>query len=157
MVLQEGDGPAELCLGGVAASMPPQCGGPEIAGWDWSAVESESAQDTTWGEYAVEGTWDGETFHLIEVAAPPAESPEPPEDPRLDPADPGAAGPDELEGEAHELQAEAHEHLDGLSSWTENGYVWLTVVYDDGSVQRYADEKYGADKIAVLSALRDAE
>ena len=153
-VLQEADGPPELCLGGVAASLPPQCGGPEIVGWDWDAVEADSAQSTTWGEYAVEGTWDGETFHLTEATAAPDEWPEPPEDPRLDPDDAGAAGP---ESEAQELQNEVFDHLDGLTGWTENGYVWVTVVYDDGSIQRYADDKYGADTVAVQSALRDAE
>ncbi|WP_146197319.1 hypothetical protein [Promicromonospora sp. AC04] len=152
-VLQEGDGPPELCLGGVAESLPPQCGGPEIAGWDWEAVEADSAQDTTWGEYTVEGTWDGETFRLTDAA--PAEQPVSPDDPRLDPDNAGAAGPDTPE--ALELQNEVLDHLDGLSGWTENGYVWVTVVYDDGSIQRYADDKYGADTVAVLSALRDVE
>ncbi|MBE1875335.1 hypothetical protein [Myceligenerans pegani] len=156
-VLQKGDGPPELCLGGVAESLPPQCGGPEVAGWDWDAVESDSAQDTTWGEYEVEGTWDGETFHLTSAAAPPDEWPELPEDPRLDPDNPGAAGPDTPEGDAHDLQVEVYQHLDGLSGWTENGYVWVTVVYDDGRIQRYADATFGADTVAVLSALRDVE
>lgn len=152
-VLQEGDGPPELCLGGVAESLPPQCGGPEIAGWDWEAVEADSAQDTTWGEYTVEGTWDGETFRLTDAA--PAEQPTSPDDPRLDPDNAGAAGTDTPE--ALELQNEVFDHLGGLSGWTENGYVWVTVVYDDGSIQRYADDKYGADTVAVLSALRDVE
>ncbi|GAB3175829.1 hypothetical protein GCM10027059_49830 [Myceligenerans halotolerans] len=157
MVLQEGDGPPELCLGGVASSYPPQCGGPEIAGWDWDAVESESAQDTTWGEYAVEGTWDGETFHLTQAGATPDEWPELPEDPRRDPGNAGALDPDMPLSEADELQIEIYEHLGGLSGSTENGYVWVTVAYDDGSVQRYADEKFGADTVAVMSALRDVE
>lgn len=154
-VLQEGDGPPELCLGGVAESYPPQCGGPEIAAWDWDAVEAESAQDTTWGEYEVEGSWDGETFHLTTAAAAPAEWPTPPEDPRLDPDNAGTVGPDTPEPEALELQDEVFEHLDGLGGRIENGYVWVTVVYDDGSLQRYADDRYGPDTVAVQSALRD--
>ncbi len=156
-VLQKDDGPPELCLGGVAESFPPQCGGPEITGWDWDAVEADSAQGTTWGGYEVEGTWDGETFHLTEAAAAPAEWPEPPADPRLDPDNAGAAGPDTPESGAYELQEEVFYHLDGLSGSSENGYVWVTVVYDDGSIQRYADDKYGADMVAVVSALRDVE
>jgi hypothetical protein len=154
-VLQEGDGPPELCLGGVAESLPPQCGGPEIAGWDWDAVDADSAQGTTWGEYAVEGTWDGETFRLTEAAAAPDEWPVAPDDPRLDPHNAGAVGPDTPESEAQQLQNEVFDHLDGLTGWIENGYVWVTVVYDDGSIQRYADDKYGADTVAVQSALRD--
>lgn len=152
-VLQEGDGPPELCLGGVAESLPPQCGGPEIAGWDWDAVEAESAQGTTWGMYEVTGTWDGETFHLTGATAPPADGPALPDEPRLDPGNAGAA--DMPEPEAYELQTEVFDHLGGLTGWVENGYVWVTVVYDDGSIQRYVDDRYGADTVAVQSALRD--
>ncbi|MDE0801956.1 MAG: hypothetical protein OSA99_01410 [Acidimicrobiales bacterium] len=64
-----GHGP-QLCLGGVAESYPPQCGGPDIVGWDWSTVEAESAGGTTWGTYSVTGTWDGETFTLTDEAEP---------------------------------------------------------------------------------------
>jgi hypothetical protein len=156
-VLQDGDGPPELCLGGVAESLPPQCGGPEIAGWDWGTVEADAAQGTTWGEYVVEGTWDGETFHLTKAAAAPDEWPAHPDDPRLDPDNAGAIGPDTPESETQELQNEVFDDLDGLTGWIENGYVWVTVVYDDGSIQRYADARYGADTVVVQSALRDIE
>lgn len=156
-VLQEGDVPPELCLGGVAESYPPQCGGPEITGWDWDAVEAASAQETTWGTYAVEGTWDGETFHLTEAAAAPTDPPALPDDPRLAPENAGAVSRDLSTSEAQELQQEAFDHLGGLSSWLENGYLWVTVIYDDGSIQRYADDAYGADTVVVQSALRDAK
>jgi len=47
-VLDDGDGP-ELCLGGVAESLPPQCGGPKVVGWDWADVEAQgSLAGTTW-------------------------------------------------------------------------------------------------------------
>jgi hypothetical protein len=154
-VLQEGDGPPELCLGAIAESYPPQCGGPAITGWDWDAVEAESAHGTTWGMYEVKGSWDGETFALTEAAAVPAERPAPPEDPRLDPGNAGAIGSEMSEPEAQELQNEVYDHLGGLLGWIENGYVWVTVPYDDGSIQRYADDRYGADMVAVQSALRD--
>lgn len=152
-VLQEGDGPPELCLGGLAESYPPQGGGPEVAGWDWDAVEGEeSAQGTTWGTYTVEGTWDGETFHLTETSPAPAEPPASPDDPRLAPDNAGAAGAGSA---ADELHDEVYGDLDALAGWVENGYVWVTVVYDDGSIQRYADDTYGADTVVVLSALHD--
>lgn len=156
-VLQERDDPPALCLGGVAESFPPQCDGPEVAGWDWDAVEAESAQDTTWGTYSVEGTWDGGVFHLMEAVAAPTDPPAPPTDPRLDPDNAGAISTDMPESEAQELQNEVFDELGGLSGWIENGYLWVAVVYDDGSIQRYADDKYGADKVAVESALRDVE
>lgn len=50
----------------VAESYPPQCGGPDIVGWDWAAVEAESANGTRWGSYEVTGSWDGTTFTLTE-------------------------------------------------------------------------------------------
>ncbi|MGI5190096.1 hypothetical protein ACQEVI_18290 [Promicromonospora sp. CA-289599] len=154
-VLQEGDGPPELCLGMILESHPPQCSGLEIAGWDWDAVEAESALDTTWGTYQVKGSWDGATFRVTAATAAPAERPTSPEDPRLDPDNAGAIGPKMSEPEALELQNEVHDHLGGLSGWIDNGYVWVTVAYDDGSIQRYADDRYGADMVVVRSVLRD--
>lgn len=69
-VLDSGDGP-ELCLGGVATSLPPQCGGVPVAGWDWNEVTGEERiGGVTWGDYHVEGTYDGTTFTLL-VAGPP--------------------------------------------------------------------------------------
>jgi hypothetical protein len=65
-VLDDADGP-KLCLGGVAESLPPQCAGLPLAGWDWAAVEGEqSASGTTWGDFHVVGTFDGETFTVTE-------------------------------------------------------------------------------------------
>jgi hypothetical protein len=47
----------QLC-DAVAQSNPPQCGGPDIVGWDWSTVTADSSYGTTWGFYVVTGTWD---------------------------------------------------------------------------------------------------
>ena len=69
-VLDDGDGP-ELCLGGVAESLPPQCGGPALVGWDWSDHEGdfEEVRGTRWGDFQVVGTYDGEQLTVIEVVA----------------------------------------------------------------------------------------
>lgn len=65
-VLDSGDGP-ELCLGGVADSLPPQCSGPPITGWDWDDhPEADSANDVRWGEFVLVGGWDGTTFSATE-------------------------------------------------------------------------------------------
>ncbi len=59
-VIDGGDG-AELCLGGVAESLPPQCGGPELIGWDWTDHDGdyEHVAGVRWGDFKVTGTFDG--------------------------------------------------------------------------------------------------
>lgn len=74
-VLESPDHGAELCLGGIAESYPPQCSGLQILDWDWSEVEGEeSASGTTWGTFHLVGTYDGAAFTVLEVGAyePPA-------------------------------------------------------------------------------------
>jgi hypothetical protein len=81
-VLDSGDGP-ELCLGAVAESYPPQCGGPAVADFDWGDVGFEEASGVKWGSYAVTGTFDGTTFTatdalpaaLYDAMAEPEEEP----------------------------------------------------------------------------------
>lgn len=69
-VLDDGEG-AELCLGGVMTSLPPQCGGPVLVGWDWSehAGAFEDVSGVRWGEFVVTGTYDAasETFTPTEI------------------------------------------------------------------------------------------
>jgi hypothetical protein len=66
-----GHGP-QLCLGGIQTSYPPQCGGPDLIGWDWGDVDGEErANGVTWGEYTVVGTWDGSALTLTEPPRPP--------------------------------------------------------------------------------------
>ncbi|WP_434811229.1 hypothetical protein [Microbacterium sp. bgisy189] len=59
MVLDDGDG-AEACLGGVAYSLPPQCGGPKLTEWDWQSwVGSfEEANGVRWGSFVITGHYD---------------------------------------------------------------------------------------------------
>ncbi len=66
-VLETPEHGPQLCYS-VADSYPPQCGGPDVVDWDWSAVEAESASGTTWGTYRITGTWDAMTFALTEPA-----------------------------------------------------------------------------------------
>ena len=42
-----------------------------------------------------------------------------------------------------------------LTSYAENGYIWATVYYDDGSIQSHFDEAFGSDVVVVVSAFRD--
>jgi hypothetical protein len=152
-VLQKGDAEPQFCLGGVEESYPPQCGGPTILGWDWSlAQHSESVSGTTWGTYAVFGTWDDTVFTQTQPPIPlslysPVGSP----DPRQDPKTPGVSN----EAALTEIQASLNQPP-VLSSRIMNGYLWLSVLYDDGTIQTYVDEQYGADVVIVQSALRPA-
>ncbi|XVQ89412.1 hypothetical protein ACQP2K_18940 [Microbispora siamensis] len=50
----------------VAQSLPPQCDGPDIIGWDWNVVKHSTRNGVRWGEYHVVGTWDGKSLTLTE-------------------------------------------------------------------------------------------
>jgi hypothetical protein len=148
-------GEAELCLGAVAESYPPQCSGIPLDGWSWTGVDgSETSGDVTWGAYAVQGTHDGEVFTST---APPIMlalyDPMPFPDPTN--GEPG-------EGEETELRALQDELPDRLgatylSSSVENGYLWVDVVWDDGTLQHAADGEFGEDVVVVRSAMREIE
>ena len=55
----------QLCFG-MASSLPPQCGGPDVLGWDWAGLPSESVGGTTWGSYELVGTFAGGALTLTE-------------------------------------------------------------------------------------------
>ena len=57
-------GSPELCLGAVAESYPPQCGGPALVDWDWAQHHGtyDEQGDVRWGTYLLTGTWDGKAF-----------------------------------------------------------------------------------------------
>lgn len=150
----EGESP-RLCLGGVYDSYPPQCDGPEIAGWDWDAVDAEeSAGGVTWGAYAVTGGWDGLVFALTSAEASGLYDVTP-IDPRTNPAHAGAASDDLLLRIQEQLHGTASP-LHPLGSWPENGYLFVQVIYDDGTVQNWMDSAFGPEVVVVLSALHDA-
>lgn len=69
-VLEDASHGPELCLGGVALSLPPQCGGVPLANWDWNAVDGkQSGSGTIWGEYHVVGTYEDGVLTVTEVGA----------------------------------------------------------------------------------------
>jgi hypothetical protein len=77
-ILESREHGPELCLGGVADSLPPQCGGVPLANWDWDLVDGEeSVSETTWGNFHIVGTYDGSTFTVLDAGPyeqPPSES-----------------------------------------------------------------------------------
>jgi hypothetical protein len=85
-VLESADHGPELCVD-IAASMPPQCRGLPVLGWDWEAVaHEETVGGTTWGAGHVTGTYDGERFTLTEPPGPPQPDEEAEPDPDPSPA-----------------------------------------------------------------------
>lgn len=157
-VLQLADAAPQFCLGAIAESYPPQCSGPEVVGWDWEAIQgSELSGDVTWGSYAVQGTWDGTRFT---VTAPPIllalYDPIRIDDPQRDPANAGTTSEQKLRTIQDELSAGPlrTNSLQPLMTWIENGYLFVTYIYDDGDIQRYLENKYGADVVLVRPALR---
>lgn len=71
-VLESPEHGPQLCFS-VDESLPPQCGGPEVVGWDWDAVPHESAQGVRWTDsVAVVGRWDGGRLLLTEPPTEPA-------------------------------------------------------------------------------------
>ena len=77
-VIQIPGKPAKLC-GLVAASGPPQCGGPTITNWRWGAARGSTTMNgITWGTYHLVGTYTDHRFTLTQpaiVARPPAAAP----------------------------------------------------------------------------------
>ena len=70
-VLESPEHGPELCVGGQADSLPPQCGGVPLVGWDWAAVDGEErVRGTTWGAYTVVGRYDGEVLEVVDVRPP---------------------------------------------------------------------------------------
>ena len=69
-VIDDGGGPV-VCAGGVAMSLPPQCGGPFLDGLDWIDLPwAESAQGQTWaGMYIEVRHVDGR----LQLVSPPVE------------------------------------------------------------------------------------
>jgi hypothetical protein len=68
-VIDEGDGP-RLCFM-VLRSLPPQCGtGVALTGWRWPTDGVDRGGRTTWGDFAVVGTYDGRRFRVEHTVEP---------------------------------------------------------------------------------------
>jgi hypothetical protein len=153
-VIQTGDAAPQFCLGPVAESYPPQCSGIEMAGWDWDAVEGEETSgDVTFGSYALTGTWDGSVFTSTSAIMLALYDPMPFVDPLLDPDNAG----DTSDADLAKIQTEITESAPfvALESYSQNGYLFVRVIYDDGSIQTWADDKYLPDVVAIRPALVD--
>jgi hypothetical protein len=107
----------------------------------------------TWGTYAVFGTWNGTSLTTTQDAIPLAlYDAMPIDDPRRDGSRPGSTG----EAELARIQAELAlpDSAPPLGSSIAHGYLFVDVIYDDGTAQTELDERYGPDVVVVESALR---
>ena len=153
-VIQTGDAAPQFCLGPVAESAPPQCSGIELAGWDWDTVDGEETMgDVTYGAYALTGTWDGSVFTSTSAIMLALYDPMPFVDPLLDAENAG----DSSEADLTRIQTEITESAPfvALESYPQNGYLFVRVIYDDGSIQAWVDDKYLPDVVAIRPALVD--
>lgn len=145
-------GRPEICLGPVAESYPPQCGGPEITNWDWSAQKGMFDQQGKfrWGSFAVTGTWDGSAF-TVDGAIPgalydvPVEEGEPLPMPDTD----------HTEAELQQIAEDVGDLPGAQGAYADRAHVLVDVLYDDGSIQDWADQEYGKDVVVVTSMFVD--
>jgi hypothetical protein len=76
VVLESAEHGPQFCLGMLLMSYPPQGGGPDVVNWNWSAVSGhESVAGTTWGDYTLTGTYDGDTFTMTRPPVPGSRDP----------------------------------------------------------------------------------
>lgn len=150
-------GAVEFCLGSVAESFPPQCSGIPLTGWSWDGVEGgDAVDDVRWGAYAVTGTYDGEALAVTEAPILLALYDPMPLDEQTDGQ--GSKTAEELV----QIQDELATRFSGmpevlLGSSPADGSLVVDVVWDDGTLQRAADDDFGADAVVIRSALREVE
>lgn len=148
-------GDVALCMGAIMESYPPQCSGVALDDWTWDGVDgSETSGDATWGAYAVYATYDGErltrTDPPIMLALYDTVAPEDPTG-----GVEGSTAEDELTRVQDDISARLG--TDALTVGADRGYVWLHVVWDDGTLQDAVDAEYGDDVVVVTSALREID
>jgi hypothetical protein len=145
-------GAVELCLGPIAESYPPQCSGIPVEGWSWDGIEGwETSGGVTWGAYAVQGIYDGSTFAVTgEPIMLALYDPIAPVDPTS--GKPGTATEADVAEMQDALPAVIGDNF--LASYPENGWLWVDVVWDDGTLQDAADATYGEGSVVIRSAIR---
>lgn len=147
-------GEPELCLGPVAESWPPQCGGPPIDGWRWADHEGmyESQQGVRWGQFAVTGTWDGARFGYRGAIAAAVYDPAAEEPPTYP-----SPSVEHTQAELEAIAAEVGELPGAQGAYAQDGHVLVDVIYDDGSLQDRVDREYGEHVVVVTPMLVDEE
>jgi hypothetical protein len=113
----------------------------------------EHVGDIRWGEFAVSGRFDGTTFTVTD-AVPAALYDAMVPEPEPTPAPAVAMTEGQLRSIAERLGGEL---AGAQGAYAADGHVFVDVAYDDGSLQAWADEAYGANVVVVRSALVSPE
>ncbi len=144
------DGAIGFCLGPVAESYPPQCDGMPLKGWSWTDHEGDydDANGTKFGTFAITGTFDGTTMTAQSAVPGSLYDPMPPPDPTSGAAD------DHSQAELEEIAEALHALPGALTTLPGDNLVIVDVIYDDGTLQDWADDTYGEGLVFVRSALR---
>jgi hypothetical protein len=159
-VLDPGTGP-QLCLGAVAESYPPQCGGPAVAGFEWGDVGFEEAGGVKWGSYALIGTFDGTTFTVTDATPAALYDPmaEPPDE-ALGAAcdtpsttDAGKATPEDLDATLAAASA-----LPGYATaWLTGSTINVAVTEDEAGAEATLRETWGGPLCVTTVKRTDAD
>ena len=146
----DANGVVVICLGAVAESAPPQCSGTPLEGWSWDGIGGTRALAAVWGDYTVQGTYDGERIAVTQTPWPAV---------HLDPA-PEVTITDDAERER--LTDVWQQIVDRIGTRTISTHidpdrVEVHVVWDDGTLQNAADAEFGEGVVYIRSALRLAD
>lgn len=144
------NGVVVICLGAVAESAPPQCSGTPLEGWSWDGIGGAGALDAMWGDYTVQGTYDGERIAVTQTPSPAAHPDPAPEVTVTDDA------------ERKRLTDVWEQIVDRIGTRTISTHidpdrVEVHVVWDDGTLQDAADAEFGEGVVYIRSALRPAD
>ncbi len=158
MIIDDGDRPPQLCVGGVAQSLPPGCAGIDLEGWDWNAVgDHEQRGSVRWGEFAVSGEYSA-VKNTLRVTSASTGGTEPGHTPPPCTEEPGEYGdPSNIERmwtfTEDDLGVRVFSGGDDPVCQTAR----FRVGYDDGSVQSALDAEFGRGAVIVESALAPAQ
>ena len=163
MVFESSDHGPHLC-GVVMQFYPPQCSGPDVGGWAWAGLGAESDSGTTWGEFTVVGTWDGERLALTEPPVPPVPITEPAGGPDFATRCPEPDGgwvppdPDRATDEAMQEAMAAAEATDGYAgAWIDqnNGGAGASEANDNDPQRIVLNVTTAGDVVAMVATFRE--
>jgi hypothetical protein len=159
-VLENDEHGPQLC-DMVMQSMPPQCGGPDVIGWDWAEVRHESVRGVRWGLYTVTGTWDGDRLTLTEPPREPAprqNAEEPDRTPTPCPAPEGGCvgGAERSQADLTRIQDRVMKEKGVLraSAGTVGNRVEVTAWLATDELRERLDATYGKGVVVVESVLK---